>query len=116
MRNYETTIIVNGGKARADFDAVLAEVRGLYETEGAEWIELEKWEERKLAYEINGETSACYLIGYFKADPAIVEKIERRVQLNETVLRQLIIIRDGADYDKIRDQRAKQADTVSSEG
>lgn len=109
MRTYETTILVHAGKARADHDGTIAAVRGLYEGEGAEWIELDTWEERKLAYPVEGETSALYLVGYFRAPAEAVVEIERRAGLSDVFLRQLIIARDGHDYDRIRDQRAKQA-------
>ena len=107
-RNYETTIIVNAGQARADRDGTIAAVRELYEMEGAEWIELsaDGLGERKLAYPIKGETSGLYLEGFFSANPEIVERIERRCALADVVLRQLIIVRDGKAYDKIREQRA----------
>jgi len=110
QRAYECTILVHSGQARADYDGALAEVRSLYETEGAEWIELDKWEERRLTYPVKGETSALYLFGYFNADSGIVERIERRCQLSELVLRQLILVRDGKAYDAIRAQRAKVAE------
>ena len=106
MRTYETTILVNANKARTDFEGTVAAARAVYEAEGAEWIELDKWEERKLAYPIEGEISACYLIGYFKADGDAIDRIERRAQLSDDILRHLIIVRDGHDYDKIRAQRA----------
>jgi len=109
MRTYETTILIPVAAARADYDAAVAAARGIYETEGAEFIELEKWEERRLAYPIEGETSAVYLVGYFKAPGEAIARIERRVQLSDAILRHLIILRDGNDYDRIREQRAKAA-------
>lgn len=114
MKKYEVTILVNAGLARADQEGVLAKVRGYYETEGAQWIECEVWEERKLAYPIHGETSALFLVGYFEADPAAIEKIERRCTLSDEVLRQLIIVRDGKGYDRIREQRAKAAEAAAA--
>jgi ribosomal protein S6 len=114
-RNYETTIIVNAGQARADKDGSLATVRALYETEGAEWIELtdEGLGERKLAYPIDGEVTGLFLEGYFTATPDIVSRIERRVALDDLVLRQMIVVRDGKAYDQIRDQRAKRAERAA---
>lgn len=110
-RIYETTIIVNAGQARADLDGTIAAVKALYEIEGAEWIELthEGLGERKLAYPINGETSALYLEGYFNADPAALVKIERRCELSDVVLRQLILSRDGHSFERIKEQRAARA-------
>lgn len=114
MRTYECTILVNAAQANTDFQSVLAGVRTLYETEGAQWIELEKWQERRLAYPIAGQISAVYLIGYFKADPVAVDRIERRCKLSDQVLRQLIIARDGKAYDLIRAQRAKAAELAAA--
>lgn len=114
MRTYEATILVDANAVRADKDGTLAAVRGLYETEGAEFIEFEEWEERKLAYQIRGQASALYINAYLRIDPAAIERIERRVQLSELVLRHLLVVRDGAAYDKIRDQRAKAASAAAA--
>jgi ribosomal protein S6 len=107
VRTYETTILVKAADARANPDATLAAIRQIYEAEGASFIELEKWEERALAYAVKGETSACYFCGYFSAEPKAVERIERRAILGGTVLRQLIVARPGKSLELIRAQRAK---------
>ncbi len=109
VNSYEVTILVRAAAARADYEGTLAAVRAVYEAEGAKFTELDKWDERKLAYQIEGETSALYLNGYFDADPLAIDKIERRAQLGEVILRQLIIARPGKDMERIREQRVKQA-------
>lgn len=108
-RTYEATILVKAASARSDYEGTIALVRQTYEQEGAQFIELEKWEERSLAYPIGSETSALYLNAYFTADPAIVERIERRARLGDTIVRQLIISRPGKDFERIKEQRAKTA-------
>lgn len=115
MRTYETTILVHAARARADYESVLAEVRGYYEAEGIRWLELEKWDERRLAYPIKKETSALYLIGYFEADPAAITRVERRCQLSDLILRQLIVARPGPALAKIKEQRARQAELLAVE-
>jgi small subunit ribosomal protein S6 len=109
VNTYEVTILVRTAAARADFEGTLSAVRATYEVEGAKFTELDKWDERKLAYPIDGEVSALYLNGYFTADPLAIDKIERRAQLGEVILRQLIIARPGKDMERIREQRVKQA-------
>lgn len=108
-RTYEATILVKAAPARSDYEGTVAAVRQTYESEGATFIELEKWEERSLAYPIDGETSALYLNAYFTADPAIVERIERRARLGDAIIRQLIISRPGKEFERIKEQRAKTA-------
>jgi ribosomal protein S6 len=113
-RTYETTILVKAADSRADPDGTLATIRQIYEAEGATFLELEKWEERALAYPIKGETSATYYTGYFSAPPASLEKIERRVVLGTAILRQLVVARPGKDLQAIKDQRAKSKELAAA--
>ncbi len=113
-RTYETTILIKAADARADLDGTLAAIRGIYEAEGASFIELDKWEERPLAYPIKGETSACYFTGYFNSPPVAIEKIERRVTLGSTILRQLIVARPGKELELIKSQRAKAKELAAA--
>lgn len=111
---YEATILVKAAEARADYEGVLAAVKQTYEIEGATFLELAKWEERRLAYEIKGETSALYLTAYFTAPTGSIEKIERRANLGTTILRQLILARPGKDLERIKAQRAKAAEAAAA--
>ncbi len=113
-RTYETTILVKAADSRADPDGTLATIRQIYEAEGATFLELEKWEERALAYPIKGETSATYYTGYFSAPPAALEKIERRVVLGTAILRQLVVARPGKELQLIKDQRAKAKELAAA--
>src|SRR3954469_24006676 len=90
MRTYETTILVKAAAARTDYDGTIAQVRQIYESEGAQFSEFDKWEERKLAYPIAGETTALYVIGYFSAEPKSLDAIERKATLSDVIVRQLV--------------------------
>ncbi len=109
LMTYEATILVKAAPARTDYDGTIAAVRETYESEGAQFIELEKWEERGLAYPIGNETSALYLNAYFTADPLAITRIERRAKLGETIIRQMILSRPGKAFERIKDQRTKTA-------
>lgn len=113
MRSYETTILVRSGPAREDRDGTIAAVRAFYEMEGAVFTEFGVWDERKLAYPIANETHALYLTGYLEADPLAIAKIDRRCELSDLVLRQLIVARDGADLQRIKDQRVRAAEAAA---
>ena len=113
-RTYEATILVKAADARADFDGVLAGVRQTYESEGATFIELVKWDERPLAYPIKGEKAGVYFNAYFTAPAGAIEKIERRAALGGVILRQLIVARPGKQLDLIRAQRAKAVEAAAA--
>jgi small subunit ribosomal protein S6 len=65
-------------------------VRGIVERHGGKITVIKKWDERKLAYEMNGQKRGLYIIVYFTAPGAAVTAIERDVNLSEEVIRVLV--------------------------
>lgn len=86
---YEAMFLFGSGAA-SDLDATQKTVRGILERHGAEILVLKKWDERKLAYELNKQKRGVYIIAYYTAPGASVGAIERDVNLSEDVLRVLI--------------------------
>ena len=93
-RDYEAMFILEHSAATADFEATSAIVDQLLEKHGAKIVQTEKWDERKLAYEIKGQRRGTYVLVYFTAETSAIAKINEDVQLNETILRHLVIALD----------------------
>src|SRR5437016_3425158 len=74
----------------ADWEAVKTELGRLLERAGARVIVLQKWDERRLSYEIRGRKRAIYALTYFEADPMKIADLERDVRLSEAVLRCMV--------------------------
>jgi small subunit ribosomal protein S6 len=61
------------------------------EKAGAEIVSIRKWDDRKLAYEINGKGKGTYILCYFRAAGSKLRDIERDIQLSERIMRALIL-------------------------
>jgi len=70
-------------------------VRAMLERVEAEVVCLSKWEERKLAYTIEGQKRGTFLLALFKVKPTQITNIERDCNLSEDVLR---VMMTRADY------------------
>ena len=101
MRIYEAMFLFDPSFA-ADMSKVEQEVDRLMKRAGAEIIMSNKWDERKLAYEIEGRKRGCYVLTFFRAEPEKIPSIERDVQLSESVLRVLILKRDYMTEDDMK--------------
>ena len=77
--------------AEADLDSISTATRKILEKAGAEIVSMKKWDERRLAYEINGKNRGTYILCYFHADGQKIRQIERDAQLSELILRVLIL-------------------------
>ncbi len=74
-----------------DFESAGEAVRNILDRSEAEILALKPWEERRLAYEILGKRKGLYILTYFKADPTRIVEIEHDCQLNEKILRLLVL-------------------------
>lgn len=88
---YESLFIVDvtGGE-----DAVKASVEkfvGLI-TENSETVyEVNEWGKRRLAYPINDKPEGYYVVVTFKADPEFPAEFERLANIDESILRSMVI-------------------------
>ena len=97
---YEAMFLVDSAGA-ADWDAVNATIKNILERAEVEIVSIEKWDERKLAYEINGKTRGTYILCFFRAEGGKIREIERDVQLSEQIMRVLILSTEGRDKEDI---------------
>lgn len=76
-------------------------VRGTVEKHGGKVMVLKKWDERRLAYELEGQKRGLYIICYFTAPGTAVAGIERDVNLSDQVLRVLVTRADHLNQDEM---------------
>jgi len=88
---YEGMFLVDTALAASDWDGVLGLIKSILDKSEAEIVSLSKWDERKLAYEINKKSRGTYLLCYFKVDGEKIKDIERSVKLSENIMRVLIL-------------------------
>jgi small subunit ribosomal protein S6 len=83
--------LVDSAEATTDWDGVTATIKNILEKASAEIVSIRKWDDRKLAYEINGKGKGTYILCYFRAEGSKLRDIERDIQLSERIMRALIL-------------------------
>jgi small subunit ribosomal protein S6 len=89
LNQYEAMFLLATSFA-AELENAQKLVSGIVERHGGQVIVLKKWDERKLAYELEGQKRGLYLLCYFKAPGSAVTAMERDVNLSDKVLRVMI--------------------------
>lgn len=105
-RLYEGMFLVDSAQAGSDWEGVLSAVRNVLDRADAEVVQLKKWDERKLAYDIAGKSRGTYILTYFNADPARINGIDRNVRLNEKLMRALVLRAEHTSVEEIRKAEA----------
>lgn len=92
IKTYEGMFLVDSGNP--DFNAASEPVKGILTRYGAEILSIKPWDDRKLMYEIKGRKRGLYILTYFKLDASKLVEVEHDCQLNERILRMLVLRRD----------------------
>ena len=114
---YEGMFLVDAAEAEADWDSVESNVRDILGRAEAEVVSLEKWDTRRLAYEIDKKSRGTYILCHFRVDGTRIGEIERTVQLSERIMRVLILSVDHLTQDDVeKDTSAVLAEKQREEG
>ena len=88
---YEGMFILDANKLARDRNGLPNVVNRLVEGAGGQ-IEVSRlWEERRLAYSINGQRKGAYWITYFRLPTDKVTELTRQCELQDGILRQLFV-------------------------
>lgn len=98
----------------SDLQAAVDMIKSLITKSGGELISLRKWDERRLAYEINGNKRGVYFLTYFTIPRANMSALDRACTLNEQLLRTLFTRADHISLDQMQaaDGQAQLADEI----
>ncbi len=113
---YEGMFLVDSALAGSDWDGVVASIENILQRAEAETISLQKWGERKLAYDIDHKSRGTYILCYFRTDGGGITGIEKDVRLSERIMRVLILRADKHMTEQIeRDLTAAPAEEAKVE-
>ena len=92
MNRYEMIYIIDADLEEAARKELIEKVSALITNNGGEIEKVdETWGKRRLAYAIDYKTEGWYVLVTFKAPVELPRELERNLQINENVLRYLVI-------------------------
>ena len=92
MNRYEMIYIIDADLEEAARKELIEKVSALITNNGGEIEKVdETWGKRRLAYAIDYKTEGWYVLVNFKASVELPRELERNLQINENVLRYLVI-------------------------
>jgi small subunit ribosomal protein S6 len=111
MRIYEELFIVRPDATDEEIDPLVEQLRGVLANGGGTLDKVDKWGVRKLAYKLQKRNEGYYILLQFSAGPEIVKEIERRLRVNDMVLKYLTVRIDEKlkRIEKRKKEREKRA-------
>ncbi len=116
MRSYETMFIVHPDTGGDQFTAVLDKFKGILADQNATMLKVEEWGSRRLAYPIQKQGRGTFVIFFYEATAAAVSEYERRMRLDETIMRyQTVRYEPGSQVAPAAPAEAGEAAEVAEE-
>ena len=109
INSYESLFIVDVSKGEEATEAAVNKFVSLIEA-NAEVIDVAKWGKRRLAYPINDMPEGYYVVVTFKSAPEFPAEFERLANIDESVLRSMVI---RLEYDAAERKAVKAAEAAA---
>jgi ribosomal protein S6 len=90
-RLYEGMFLLDNQVVREDWNKAKGIVTDTLAKHGAKVLSARRWDERKLAYPIDKKNRATFLLAYYEMGNQHIPELRRDLELNERVLRYLIL-------------------------
>ena len=112
INSYECLFIVDVTKGDETCDATVNKFLSMIEA-NAEVVDVAKWGKRRLAYPINDMPEGYYVVATFKSEPAFPAELERVFNIDETIMRSMIIRLEYDAAEKKAEKAAKAAEAAA---
>jgi small subunit ribosomal protein S6 len=111
MRIYENLFIVKPDATEEEVDALVDTMSKNVTGAGGTVDKVDKWGKRRLAYKIEKHREGQYVLMQFTAGPEIVKEFERRLRVQDSVIKFLTVRIDETlkRLEKRRKEREKRA-------
>lgn len=88
---YEAMIIFDSNRFARERAGLPAEVEKMIKSGGGEVLVSRLWEERRLAYPINGHRKGTYWLLYFRGPGSMIAPLNREWEIHDGILRHLVL-------------------------
>lgn len=95
-RAYEAVYIFDAALEEAAINEKLEKLHNLVPQAEGSAIEVTHWGKRTLAYPISNRETGYYVVAHFDAAADMLPEFERALKLDESVIRHLIVLNEGA--------------------
>jgi small subunit ribosomal protein S6 len=92
VTKYETTFILEPGLDETRMNEEIEKVSQWIRDLGGEVLDVQRWGKRRLAYEIGKRRDGVYTLILHQGSGPLVKELERRLRLNESVMRVLTVM------------------------
>lgn len=110
MNKYETTFILEPGLDDNRLNEQIEKISHWITDLGGQVLDVQRWGKRRLSYEIHKKRDGIYAMLLHESPGPVVREIERRMRLDESVLRVLSVLHVPVEAPPVNEGEAVAAE------
>jgi len=118
-RRYETLVLIHPEQGETGAKELTARIRSLIEHQNGTIGQVQEWGLRELAFPVEKQRRAFYVLFEYRATPAALAEVERNLKLTDAVMR-FVSVRQAENApptpDRTVQRRQETEDAESLEG
>ena len=91
VRSYEALYIVHPDLSDEEVAPITEKYKKVVEDQSGEVESVNRWEKRRLAYEVKGQREGIYVLMNFKSEANATAELDRLLKIGDDVLRHIIV-------------------------
>ncbi len=91
VRNYEVTFIIRPDIEEDRKEQIIERIENFINENDGEVEEVDNWDERELAYEIDDYSTGYYTVISFEAKTSLINELEYELSILPDIIRNLIV-------------------------
>jgi len=114
MRKYEVMIIIDSDTDERQVPGLVDKYLEVITTGGGTVESNDLWGRRRLAYDINKKSEGIYAVLRVTAESAVVQEMDRRMGIDEAIVRTKVLRIEEPRKSKDKDKAAKSDDAATA--
>ncbi len=112
---YESVVLINAALEDDQIGNISNRIKETITSNGGEIIDIEDWGRKRLAYVVKKSKIGYYVIFRYNSSPDLVSKLERFLQLDESILRYLTIKLSKDALEQLEENKLQAAALLEEE-
>lgn len=108
MANYESVLIARQDLGVSQVNTLVSDLSDVIKSEGGEVVKVDNWGLKNLAYRIKKNRKGYYVLLNITAPAKAVSEYERRIRLNEDIIRYMTVKVDEFNNETVSDEDMEQ--------
>lgn len=115
METYQTIVVIDSLLKSEEIEAIIEKILRIINNNGGKVTNVDRWEKKRLAYEIKKRQYGYYVEIDFEAPGNLVKILERDYRLDENILRYLTVNLDSKALAYLDRLKSKEKTPVEKE-